>query len=241
MNPTPPHNTEYIHHRNPGIGARVREFVFGIEDGMVSTLGAVTGIAAATQDHFTVVLAGVVVVAVESISMAAGSYLSSKTERSIDERKLHEESLEIADFPEEEKQELIGMYAADGWPKELAASMAEAASRDKKLFLQEMAYRELKIIPENLAEPFKNGVIMGVSYILGGLIPLLPFFFLSISSAIMFSIATTMAGLFAVGVVTTKYSHRAWWRAGLEMLVLASASALVGYVAGQVAEDWLRR
>lgn len=238
MKPVVPHNAEYIHHQNPSIGVRMREFVFGIEDGMVSTLGSVTGIAAATQDHFTVVLTGLIVVAVESISMAVGSYLSSKSQLAIDERKLQEEGAEIADFPEEEKQELVEMYVHDGWPRALATNMAHAAAKNKGLFLQEMAYRELKIIPENLAEPFKNGVIMGASYILGGAIPLLPYFFFSIGSAIVISIMVTLAGLFAVGVFTTKYSHRAWWKAGFEMLLLASAAALVGYAVGQAVERW---
>lgn len=236
---TIPHRAEFIHHQKPNIGSTVREAVFGVEDGMVSTLGAVTGIATATRDPFTILLSGLILVAVESISMAVGSYLSSKSERAIDERKLKEEETELTLYPEEERQELVSMYKDDGWPVDLATSMAEAASKDTKLFLQEMAYRELKIIPENLERPVVNGIVMGFSYIIGGAIPLIPYTFLSVSSSLSFSITSTLFGLFIVGVLTTKFSHRRWWMAGLEMLILAGVASAVGYGVGQAVNQWL--
>lgn len=238
---TIPRKKEYLHHQNPKIGSELRELVFGMEDGMVSTFGAVTGIAAATQDHFTVVLAGVVIVSVESISMAVGSYLSSKSERAVNERKLDEERIELKKFPLEEKQELIEMYVKDGWTRVLAGQMAEEASKNKKLFLQEMAYRELKIIPENQENPLKNGIVMGVSYVIGGIIPLLPYLVLrDVPTGILWSIIIAPIGLFALGVATSKYSKRVWWKSGLEMLGLASAAALVGYGVGQFVDSWIQ-
>jgi predicted membrane protein (TIGR00267 family) len=231
-----PHRAEYLHHQNPGLGATIREAVFGIEDGMVSTLGSITGIAAATGSTFTILLSGLVIVAVESISMAVGSYLSTKSQRAVDERKLHEERGELKEYPEEEKQELIGMYVQDGWPQTLAEQMAETASQNKQLFLQEMAYRELKIFPDQLEQPVSNALVMGVAYILGGSVPLLPYFFLHINDSFSFSIIVTLIGLFVVGAITTKFSHRTWWKAGLEMTVLAGVAALVGYGVGQAVE-----
>ena len=166
------HNPNYIHHTNNGSTATFREMIFGMEDGMVSTLGAITGIAAASESYFAVILAGLVIISVESISMAVGSYLSSKSAKSIDERMLTEEKTELKDFPEEEKKELVDMYIVDGWPEALAKEMAEEASKNKKLFLQEMAYRELGIVPAKMANPFKNGTVMLFSYIFAGSIPL---------------------------------------------------------------------
>lgn len=228
-----PHREEYIHHQNPQLGAVVREIVFGMEDGMVSTLGAITGIAVGAQNHGFVILSGLVIIAVESISMAVGSYLSSKSERAIDERKLKEEAMELKQYPEEEKKELTEMYVRDGWPEALAREMAETASKQEKLFLQEMAYRELKIIPEKMENPMKNAFAMGISYVIGGSIPVASYFFLPLASATAVSVAVTLIGLFVLGVVTTKFSKRAWWKAGLEMFWLASAAALVGYLVGK--------
>ncbi len=231
----------YIHHQDSRVVASIRELVFGLEDGMVSTLGSITGIAAATQNYFTVVLAGFVIVAVESISMAVGSYLSSKSERAIDERKIEEEKIELKKFPREETEELIGMYVSDGWTPELARQMAEAAAGNKELFLKEMAYRELKIIPERMENPFRNGVVMGVSYIVGGAIPIIPYFFAPLGMAITWSIGVTLAALFILGVASGRYSGRTWWRAGFEMLGLAAMAAIIGYVVGQVVSSFIVR
>ena len=229
-------NPNYIHHTQSGKSSRMRELVFGMEDGMVSTLGAITGIAAATQDLFTTILAGVVVIAVESISMGVGSYLSSKSVRAIDERKLEEEREELEKFPEEERRELVEMYTADGWSAGLAKKMAAEAAKNKDLFLQEMAYRELKVFPDQLEEPLENGLIMGISYIVGGSIPLFVYFFVSLYTAIVLSISVTLVGLFLLGVYTTKFSKRKWWKAGLEMFALAGLAAAVGYAVGQIIE-----
>lgn len=231
--------TDFIHHQNVKTST-IREVVFGMEDGMVSTFGAVTGIAATTSNPFSVILAGTILVAVESLSMAVGSYLSSKSEREIDERKLEEEKIELHEYPHEEKTELIGMFMHDGWPKKLATEMAEVASQNKKLFLQEMAYRELKVFPETQESPFKNGIAMGIAYIIGGFIPLVPYFFTPIFTAIPISIVITLIGLFVLGVATTKFSKRSWWRAGLEMLALAAAAGGIGYVVGQVVDTTLQ-
>ena len=234
------HNPDYIHHIKNGSTATFREMIFGMEDGMVSTLGAVTGIAAASGSYFAVILAGLVIISVESISMAVGSYLSSKSARGIEERMLTEEKTELKKFPEEERRELIDMYIVDGWPPDLANTMANEAAKNKKLFLQEMAYRELGIIPAKMANPFKNGVVMLFSYMFGGSIPLVAYFFLPLNIAIIASVVFTLAGLFLLGVYAAKFSKRKWWKAGFEMFFLATIAASIGFVVGQLVNRFFR-
>lgn len=236
------HNPDYIHHANPKLSSVIREVVFGMEDGMVSTLGAITGIAAATQNPFVTILSGFVVISVESISMGVGSYLSNKSERDINKRKIFEEKTELKKFPHEEREELRDIYLEDGWPKELAETMAETASKDKDLFLKEMIYHELEIgSQESEAHPIKKGFTMLFSYMLGGAIPLSPYLFIGdFFTAILVSILITFLGLFLLGVFTTKFTKRQWWKAGLEMLGLAGLAALIGYGVGQFVEYfWL--
>lgn len=218
----------------------MRELVFGMEDGMVSTFGAVTGIAGAIQDHYVIVLAGFVVVGVESISMAVGSYLSTKSERAIDERKLDEERIELHTYPKEEKKELAHMYIADGWDEKLAVQMAEQASQNKKLFLKEMAYRELKVFPEANHQPRYNAAVMGISYVCGGAIPLLPYLlFANLGTAIVASIVITPIGLVCLGAFVTIYSKQAWLKIGTEMATLGGLAAIVGYLVGQITDKIL--
>ena len=231
------HNPSYIHHNKETNISTIRELVFGMEDGMVSTLGSVTGIAAATGDPFTTILAGLVIVAVESISMGVGSYLSSKSVRSIDERKLSEEREELEQYPKEEEAELVGMYVKAGWSPPLAKKMAEEAAQNEGLFLEEMALRELKIIPDNLEIPLENGIVMGVSYVVGGAIPLLPYFFIDVLQSIGVSVTVTLIALFFLGAYIARFSKRSWIKSGLEMFTLASAAALIGFVVGQIVEQ----
>lgn len=232
-------NPNYIHHADKSFASMFREVVFGMEDGMVSTLGAVTGIASATGNPFTTLLAGFVIVSVESVSMGVGSFLSNKSEKELDDRKVFEERTEIEEFPEEEKEELKEIYLADGWPADLAAKMAETAAGDKKLFLKEMSYHELGVTEENEIKPKKQAAAMFFSYIFGGLIPLLPYVFLNMGTAILVSIVLTLLALFSLGVATSKFTKRKWWKAGLEMFLLASGAMIVGYAMGQLSDRFL--
>lgn len=200
---------------------------------MVSTLGALTGIAAATIDRPTVLLAGMVVIAVESISMSVGSYLSNKSERDVHKRMIHEERAEIRDDIVSETRELVSFFVADGWPQDLAQTMAEHAAQSPDLMLKEMSYRELKV-PEAQAGVIWKALCMFVSYVIGGAIPLLPYFFVPLAAAIGWSISITLLGLFILGAATTIFSRRNWLKAGLHMVVLAGIAAAIGYLVGQL-------
>jgi vacuolar iron transporter family protein len=230
------YNPNYIHHQKDTNSAKIREMVFGMEDGMVSTLGSVTGIAASIGDPFTIILAGIVIVSVESVSMAVGSYLSSKSVLSIEERKMSEEREELEKYPKEEEEELAQIYVKSGWSEDLSRDMAREAAQNKDLFLEEMALRELKIIPDNMENPIQNGTIMGFSYIVGGLIPLTPYFIFETGTSIVVSISVTVVSLFALGAYVAKYSKRNWLKSGMEMFALASVAAIIGYLVGQVVE-----
>jgi len=229
------YNPNYIHHQNSKIVSVIREVVFGLEDGMVSTLGAITGIAVGSADRFTVILAGMVIISVESISMGIGSYISNLSEKEVIKRKLYEEKKEIKDFPHEEKVELRQIYLADGWPKELAIKMAEAAAKDRKLMLLEMAYHELNISPEDTGHPWKGGVAMFFSYVVGGLIPLAAYFLLPLNTAIYISITVTMIALFLLGASTTRYSKGNWLKTGSRIFILGGIALVVGYLIGEFA------
>ncbi len=229
------YNSDYIHHKDSKILSGIRDIVFGLEDGMVSTLGAITGIAVGSQSHFTVILAGVVIISVESISMGIGSYISNLSEHGVIKRKLYEEQTEIEEFPEEEKKEMEEIYIRDGWPKALASKMAATAAKDKKLLLHEMAHHELNIIPNKQRHPWRNGFFMFVAYIIGGFIPLFAYFILPIGPAAKLSIGITLLGLFFLGALTAKYSKGNWLKMGVRVLALGGVALTVGYLIGKFA------
>ena len=225
---------EYIHNKKSFFNDVIKDVIFGLEDGLVSTFGAILGVATATGDSKTILLTGSIVIAVESVSMGVGSFIASRSEKSINERKLKEEKEEVENFIEYEQKEMEELFIIDGWPKELAKKIAEISAKDKNLMLKEMAYRELKIFPELQSSPLKNGIAMWISYILGGIVPLSFYLLLPVQSAIWLSIAGTLITLFIVGAATTKFSKRSWIKAGGEMVALASLAAVFGYVIGQL-------
>ncbi|MFA6520427.1 MAG: VIT1/CCC1 transporter family protein [Candidatus Paceibacterota bacterium] len=225
-------NKNYIHHQKSSIANVLKEVVFGIEDGMVSTLGSITGIAIGSNNHSIVILAGIVIISVESISMGIGSYLSNISHEEMNKRKIEEEKEELRDFPEEEKEELYQMYLVNGWPKDLAREMSEAASKNETLILQEMTMHELNIPGDQESISIKGGVFMFFSYILGGVIPLLPYFILSTKDAIATSIVITLIGLFALGMGTAKFTKQPLLKASFRVLILGGIALAVGLVAG---------
>ena len=223
------------------VRTRLRDAVFGTQDGLISTLGALTGIAAGTQSADAVVVAGFVIVVVESLSMAAGSYLSSKSQREYLERLLHEEEEEIARDPEGERKEIWEMYRARGYADAEIEVIAKRLMSNPKLLLEDMAHKELGISPETLEEPLGNALVMGTAYVLGGLVPVLPYLTMPIRTAMPVSVVGTLAALFLFGGLKGRIVKQVWWRSGLEMLAVAGIAALAGFVIGRLVDRWVIR
>lgn len=228
------YNPEYVHHNGNVISTNIRQIVFGMQDGMVSTLGAITGIAIGSINPFFVILAGVAIISVESISMGIGAYTSSRSEKKLTERILREEHEEIHQFPQEEAEELYELFVEDKWPPEFARKMVDEAVKDKSIMLREMAYRELNVIPDEVTYPIKNGFFMFFSYIIGGMIPLFAYFFFPIFVAMKISMTITLVGLFALGAGIAKFTKEKWYTTGAHMFVFGGIALLVGYVVGTI-------
>ena len=209
-----------------------REIVFGIEDGMVSTLGSLMGVAVGSGNPKIVILTGIVVISVESISMGIGSYLSNRSEEEMEVKEIEEEKEELENFPTKERKELYDTYRKDGWSEELANKMTEEASQNEKLFLKEMIVHELKISNSQKSVSVKGGVAMFFAYVFGGAIPLFSFFLLPIESAIYFSIIVTLLGLFLLGTGTAKITKRPILKSSFRMLIIGGIALCAGVIAG---------
>lgn len=230
------------HHGVSGaVRTRLRDAVFGTQDGLISTLGALTGIAAGTHSERAVVIAGFVIVAVESLSMAAGSYLSSKSQTAYLRRLLREEEDEIAKDPEGERREIWEMYRLRGYTDQEIEIVAKRLLSDPRLLLEDMAHKELGICPATMEEPLGNAVVMGVSYVIGGSVPVVPYLVLPIAAAMPLSIGATLLALFLFGGLKGRIVKQRWWRSGLEMLGIAGVAALAGLLIGRAADRWLLR
>jgi predicted membrane protein (TIGR00267 family) len=211
----------------------IRELVFGLEDGLVSTMGAVAGIAAGTENGGIVVLSGLVIIAVEALSMTAGSYLSNKSHREMLEKKIADERREIETQPEEETEELRVMYRQRGFSEDEITILVRRITQDKALWLEEMVAKELHIGMNDLVEPNSRAVIMGISYVIGGAVPLVPYLVLPVGIALPVSVVATIAALYAVGFIKGRATGLSSMKSGGEMMLVASAAALVAYLIGK--------
>jgi vacuolar iron transporter family protein len=215
--------------------ALLREIVFGAEDGMVSTLGAITGIAVGTGDPYTILLAGLVVIAVESVSMGIGSYISNRAAQEVQIKAVKDEQRAQRLEPDSERRELYQMFVRDGWSRRLAAQMTRSASLNRRLMLKEHEYRELGIFPYDTIRPESNAAFMFIAYLVGGFIPLGSYFFLPVAAALITSVFLTLLGLFALGVFTTRFTNVSPVKAGFRLASMGSLAYLVGLVIGRLA------
>lgn len=187
---------------------------------------------AATQNNSIAVVAGVASVMAGTISMAAGTYLGARAASQMEEAELEIERRELAGRPEEERAELIATFRHDGYSMVDAEDMADRLMADRELALGVMAERELGISPEAPADPRKDALVMGASYIGGGLVPLPPYLLLGGPPSIVGSIVLTVIALAVVGVAKARTAHRAVLPSVLEVVGIGAASGVLGYLLG---------
>lgn len=211
----------------------VRDIIFGTQDGLVSTLGVLTGIAQGTQNRDIVILSGFVIVIVESLSMAAGSYLSSKSHRQYQEHLLSKEKDEIENNIEHEEEEILEMYKSRGYKDEEIEIIKKRLLSDRDLLLEDMAHKELGIVPKKFENPGANATFMGFSYLVGGSFPVVPYLILdTLPMAMIFSFLATATALFGMGGLKGYVYKVGWIKSGLEMLLVAGSATVVGYMVG---------
>lgn len=217
-----------------GLQNTVREVVFGLEDSLVSTLGTITGVAVGTHDVFVVLLTGVVLVFVEAISMAAGSYLSSKSATDLYEQRAKQDHSRVLLERVSDRESLEELFQRKGFTKgEVAVAMA-AIGRERALWLKEVKRHEYRFAPAANPSPVLSGAVMGLFYILGGFFTFAPYFFFTIETAIPLAIVLTIGALFFVGVFKAKLTGTNVWQSGIEMLVISSMAAGIGFGLGRL-------
>jgi vacuolar iron transporter family protein len=221
--------------RKASILGEIREAIFGAQDGLVSTLAAVMIVAGATTDQFTVVVAGIAVGLGGVFSMAAGEYMSSKSQREIFEAQIVGEREEVAQRPGEAEAEVAYMLEEDGLPRQGADDVARIMANHPEVILKTMVEKELGLSGEHAeAGPLQGAIVMGASFGLGALVPILPYLLIDVRVATWLSLLATGAVLFGIGVVKTRWTRRDWIRSGLEILAIGAFAGIAGYFFGDL-------
>ncbi len=213
-------------------GSLLRDIILGWQDGLVNVLGLVLGIATATDSTRLVLISGLAALFAESASMAAVAYTSSKAARDYYYRELKREQREVEEIPETEVQEIRDIYRRKGFTGEELERIVRRITSDKKLWVETMMAEELRLFPEEYQNPARSSGIVGLSAVIGSLIPLAPFLILAPKMAIMVSVAVSVIVLFATGSVKARLTIGDWRKSGIEMALVGTAAAIFGYVIG---------
>ena len=213
---------------------RLREVVFGAQDGLLSTVALVTSLAVAFESQTTVVVAGLAGALPGMISMATGALLGSRAERDVQRAEIEREAREIDANPAEELAELVVLFQREGMTFQEARQVADDISQDRDLWLKTLVEKELGISTEETTNPVKDALVMGLAFIAGAAVPLVPHFFLTGGTAIGVSVGATLAGLFALGLFKGRMVERSPLLQGLEILGIGTLSAGVGYALGEL-------
>ena len=205
----------------------------GISDGLVTNLAFLSGFAGATNNLPLIRFAGIASMLAGAISMFFGGFLAERSEYELYEADAKREAGEIEQEPEEEKSELRNFYIAKGLSQDEAGKVVEKIASDKEKFLEDILIHELHEHRTRLENPFKMGGVIGLSFLVGALIPLVPFLlFNSKDSSILAAALVSPVFLFAVGVWKGRIVGRKLWRSGLETLLIGVIASAAVYLIG---------
>lgn len=214
-------------------GNALRAAVLGANDGLVSNLSLVMGVAGAVPEGRLVLITGVAGLLAGAISMALGEWLSVQSSRELYERQIRIEAEELAAAPEEEAAELAVIYEAKGLPADQARAMAERTIAQGAAALDVLAREELAIDPAELGGSAWTAAIASfILFAIGAVIPVAPFMFASGMTAVWTSVAASAVGLFAIGAAITLMTGRSVAYSGARQLLFGLAAAAVTYGIG---------
>ena len=210
---------------------RLREVVFGAQDGIISTLALTTSVAIAVGSTATVLVAGLAAAAAGMISMAAGAYLGSRAEEDVRQAAIARQINDLEERPAKELAELVILFQREGKTYDEAVHLANEISSNETLWLNTLLEKKLGISPGFGGNPLKDAAVMCVSFGSAAIIPIIPFLFLAVSPmAIGWSMGLSFAGLFALGLAKGRLVRKSPILQGLEILGIG----------GRLGRAWLR-
>ncbi len=218
--------------RHVSSGTWIADAIYGANDGLGAVFGIVAGVAGGNASAHFILLAGIAGAVASAVSMGSGAYLAAKSEREVHEAELAREQREIREDPEEEREELALFYELKGLSEEEATMLADRISQDEDQFLKVLASEESGLSEERLPSPGISALSASVSTGMGAIVPVIPFFFVAGTTAIVAAAVVSLIGHFVVGALKSLVTIRSWWSSGLEMTLIGVLVGAVTYAVG---------
>lgn len=221
-------------HKSVG-GNALRAAVLGSNDGLVSNMSLVMGVAGAAVSNNTILLTGIAGLLAGAISMALGEWLSVQSSRELNQRQIELETEELRASPEEEKKELVLLYQAKGMNVSEAQKLADKAFENPQTAIDAIITEELGIDKEELGgSAWEAAIASFILFAIGAIIPLYPFMILEGNKAIFLSIASSVVGLFGIGATITLLTGKSILFSGIRQVAFGLAAAAVTYGIGSL-------
>src|SRR4051812_47865717 len=209
---------------------KVRDFVIGMSDGLTVPFALAAGLSGAVSSTAIVITAGLAEIAAGSIAMGLGGYLAGRTEVDHYEAELKREQEEVEAVPEVEKQEVRDVFAEMGLSKQTQNLIAEEMAKDKDMWVDFMMKYELGLEKPDPKRARNSALNIGISYIVGGLVPLLPYFFAAHpKDGLRWSACITVVCLFIFGFFKSKFTGQNPWMGALRVTLIGSVAAAAAY------------
>jgi len=218
---------------------RVRELVFGSLDGLLVPLGVVSGVAGGTGSSRAVLVAGLAEAFAGALSMGAGEFIGARSEAQVQQTEIAKELEEMRQHPEAEQREMVALLEHEGVAPDDATRIVAALVRYPDSYRKTMVEKELGLQIETGAVKIPEALTMGVSYIVGSIFPLAPYFFFAVHTALPLSIVLTVVALVIVGLIKGKLASMNMGRSVLEIVIVGGVSAGGGYLLGTVVPQLL--
>jgi len=230
------HHTEddkyHLIHDPHNQASGLSDIILGGQDGLVNVLGVILGVAAATSDPRIVLVAGLAATFAESVSMGAVAYTSTLADADFYEAERNREFRHITKVPHLETKEVREIYAKKGFEGELLDHIVETITANEDAWVAVMMNEEHQLSPTDRRQAIKSALVVGFSAIVGSLIPLAPFALLPVGQSMWVAVIITALVLFGVGAYKARSTVGNPGKSGLEMALIGTLSALVGYVVG---------
>lgn len=214
--------------------SRIRELVLGFQDGLLVPLAVVTGLAGANVSSSTVIVGGLAEAAAGALAMGTGAFLASQAENQLFANEIADEQLELTDHPEVERLELEILLREEGLDPEAARQASELIARSEYSLIKTKAEKELGLPYGDNETALGDALVVGGMYAIAAVIPLWPYFFLGVGTALIVSLVATALALFALGALKGRVAGMAIAGSGLQVLTIGGASAAIGYLIGNV-------
>lgn len=215
-------------------GGWIGQAIYGANDGLGAVFGIVSGMAGYSGGSDVVLVAGLAGSLASALSMGSGAYLAGKAEKEVYQAEIERERKEIEENPEEEIEELALFYQLKGFTEDEANALARKLIQQPEHMLKILVSEELGLAEATFPNPVKEAFSSGISTAIGGMIPVIPFFFTSGMTAVVVSLLISTLAHFAIGVLKTIVTGRSWIKSGAEMTAVGIITAALAYGLGML-------